>query len=425
MASSETSSLKDAPQEKSNLLADRRSINGEVSPLPAKHGATHTSFRDPPSIETDDTTTSSVKQTDFLYSLRERRPYLVEIPIFLFFLAYKGALPLKEQFVYSLITSQYTLDTSQSDGVSPSCALYLNPDANLTDVDLALEIATQEDSSELLSILNLVRNVPALFTTLLICSYTDVVGRRWGILLPCVGGALKGFAFLVVAYKGISYVSLLYVGEVLEGIGGSIMTAQNVAVAYVSDISHPDTRTFRFTIIQCLHYLGTALGNLFMGYLINTTGYIGSLWYTIALYVLCLLWVLFLLPESVAIGKTVSNFSPTATFNGAIMVFTLYAKKTRPFLDRVVLLVMLVPVIMDDLILLGRNDVDTLYMLAVPFCWTSIVIGLFQVTSYRPISSSFPEHVGYGLRELKDVVTREGRRVGGRHGLVPRGKGNS
>ncbi|ELU12922.1 hypothetical protein CAPTEDRAFT_198722 [Capitella teleta] len=311
----------------------------------------------------------------------ERRPYLVELPIFFYFLAYKGALPLKEQFLYSLLTTDLAGTVSTQGGLSPSCVNFLNASANVSSSSIQLEVTLQEDSAALLSVLNIVRNAPALFATLILCSYTDVIGRRWGIFLPCIGGALKTICFLIVAYVGMDASPLLYIGETLEGFGGSIMTAQNIAAAYVSDIITEDKRTFRFTIIQSLHYLGTAIGNVIIGYAISGFGYCGSFGFILALYLACAFWVYFMLPESLQ-DRSDRPFSVLAVLQDAIFVFRIYVSRNRPTSKKIILVAMLVAVLMDNIIILGRTDVDTLFFLAVPFCWTSIIIGYFQLLKY-------------------------------------------
>ena len=40
--------------------------------------------------------------------------------------------------------------------------------------------------------------------------------------------------------------------------------------------------------------------------------------------------------------------------------------------------VQLAVITLDSIILLGRNDVEILYMMGMPYCWSSIVIGYFQ-----------------------------------------------
>lgn len=356
-----------SPKEDSRLLDTQRSLSNGAR---ISHGAIDT--EKPPAVDN-----ISISSQNSNHGLKFTQLPLVEIPIFLFFLAYKGALPLKEQFVYALLRSLYTNFTNVDDSESIACILFRNSSSDVDRSHVMLDTVVQEESSALLSVLNLVRNVPALFTTLIICSYTDIVGRRWGILFPCLGGALKCSCFLVVSYLGVQSSGLLYAGEIIEGIGGSIMTAQNVAVAYISDICTVEKRSFRFTMIQILHFLGTALGNFIIGYMIQGTGYSISYWYTLVLYLGAALWVLLMLPESAEVTDT--PFSISETLVGAVKVFKIYASKHRSTAKKAILFLMLIAVVMDEIILLGRTDVDTLYMLAIPFCWSSVYIGYYQV----------------------------------------------
>jgi len=170
---------------------------------------------------------------------------------------------------YLMPDDEYSLS---SEGRSTACR------ANITGespVDL-IHNKIQQDSSRLLCYFNLAKNVPALISTLLVCSYTDVVGRKLGLLLPCIGGALKGIIYVVVIYCKAP-VSYLYIGAVIEGLGGSHMTMASSAYAYLADILNHDQRSMRFAAVQAVLFLATAVGNVAIGYFISW-GYVHSFW---------------------------------------------------------------------------------------------------------------------------------------------------
>ena len=225
------------------------------------------------------------------------------------------------------------------------------------------------------------RNIPALFAALIICAYTDRCGRRIGLALPCLAGMFK-CVYVCLALYFVTQVEYLMIGEIIEGLGGSIMTAQSCANLYLSDVLTTRQLAFRFMLIQGLHFLATSIGNVSIGFLIKYIGYSNSFWTIFAIYALGVLYILLVLPESVpAFSKKPFNLGHVLA--DAIGVFKIYIRKGRHIAyTNVKLSLMLMVVILDNIVILGRNDVDILYMLGSPFCWSSVTIGYFQAVKY-------------------------------------------
>ena len=339
-----------------------------------------------------------------------RMPYLVEPAIFLYLLAYKGGLPLKEQFMFAYSASQllppnaaYLAEAEMfnsacdvevvSKNITDHCNTSLPPPVEYAiDNRDPLTLQIQADASEWLTYFNLVRNLPAIFTTLLICSYTDVAGRKLGLLLPMMGGLIKNLIYVIVLSQSWN-INILFIGTFIEGLCGSQMTAQGAAYAYVADIVPKDQRSLRFNVLQALLYLATAVGNVMVGYLIQQTGFVLSFASISILYALAIVYTLFIVPESNMMSRFKEPFSVAKTFKHAITVFKIYRHKKevkQPDGDIAIvyhgvnwiMVLLLVVFAADSMVVIGRNDVDVLYMLGLPFCWTSVVIGYYQGIKY-------------------------------------------
>ena len=184
--------------------------------------------------------------------------------------------PLQEQFVFALVAANYLMPDDEysisSEGRLTSCRSNITGESP---IDL-IHNTIQRESSRLLCYFTLAKNVPALISTLLVCSYTDIAGRKLGLLLPCIGGALKGILYVVVIYCKAP-VSYLFIGVAIEGLGGSHMTIQSSAYAYLADILDHDQRSLRFAAVQAVLFFATAVGNVAIGYMI-TWGYVHSFW---------------------------------------------------------------------------------------------------------------------------------------------------
>ena len=178
--------------------------------------------------------------------------------------------------MFALVAANYLMPDDEysvsSQGREYSC---LSNGTGETPNDL-IHNAIQRQSSHLLCYFTIVKCVPALISTFLLCSYTDIAGRKLGLLLPCIGGAVRGILFVTVIYCKAP-VAYLFIGIALEGLSGSHMSFHSSAYAYLADILDYDQRSLRFVGIQAVLFLATAVGNVAIGYCI-TWGYVHSFW---------------------------------------------------------------------------------------------------------------------------------------------------
>ena len=160
------------------------------------------------------------------------------------------------------------------------------------------------------------------------------------------------------------------------------MTAQSCANLYLSDILSLNQLAFRFMLIQGLQFLATSLGNLGIGYLILYIEYSNSFWVILSLYATGFLYIIFFLPESLSKNDR-KPFDAIRIMKQSVTVLKLYVRKGRDCVYiNYKLCLLLGVVLLDNFIILGRNDVDVLYMLGSPFCWSSVTIGYFQAVKY-------------------------------------------
>ena len=241
----------------------------------------------------------------------------------------------------------------------------------------------QADAAQLLSYLSFAKCLPAFFSTLFICFLTDSVGRRFGLLLPCVGGLASCLGWAAVVYYNAS-LSYLYVANVVDGFCGSYLTIQSSTFAYFADLITTDRRSMRYMSALALVFGATGIGNIAAGYLIANTGYLNALYAVAMLFVVAGLHVVILLPESLPAERLHKRpFCVKAIAKRSISLFNIYCRGSNnegesPTKLRFLLIVF----IAESLIVLGRNDVDLLYIVGIPFCWTSIVVGYFQASGF-------------------------------------------
>uniref|UniRef100_X2B9C9 Uncharacterized protein n=1 Tax=Capitella teleta TaxID=283909 RepID=X2B9C9_CAPTE len=117
-----------------------------------------------------------------------------------------------------------------------------------------METEISTEAAYLSTKITLFREIPPVFLTLIYCSYTDTVGRKFGIIVPAIGGLLNSVTYLLVEYYQAS-LDWLYLGNFFEGISGGHLTLVGSGFAYVYDTIKPGTVSFRFTLYQSVFFL--------------------------------------------------------------------------------------------------------------------------------------------------------------------------
>lgn len=120
-------------------------------------------------------------------------------------------------------------------------------------------------------------------------SLSDQYGRK-AILIISMAGLFIDYLFLAIAHS----IGLLFLGRVVSGILGASYTA---ASAYVSDISEKNYRAKYFGFLNSAYGLGLIAGPV-LGGLFGALGVRVPFIFAAVLSLLCALFVLFLLPES-------------------------------------------------------------------------------------------------------------------------------
>ena len=238
----------------------------------------------------------------------------------------------------------------------------------------------QAEAAQFLGYLNLAKTIPALFATLFICTLSDVFGRKMGLFLPSVGGLANTIVWAYVVYFEKS-MNLLYIGCVIDGMLGSYITLQSATYAYLADVTSTDRRSLRFVSAIGVVFVATGLANVAVGYTIAYLGYLNSFYLVATMFAMAGLHVLVFLPESCA-TLTRLRFSVAYTCRRAVSVFGMYFRRGQPGTSATKLRFLLMVFVFESLIALGRNDVDLLYIVGTPFCWTSVMVGYFHASGF-------------------------------------------
>ncbi|KAF9559552.1 hypothetical protein EC968_006539 [Mortierella alpina] len=136
---------------------------------------------------------------------------------------------------------------------------------------------------------------------------SDRIGRQRTLLIWAMGTTIANlFPVIVYHNKGMS-LYFLWVGSIIEGASGSILSLISLTHAYAADVTRPEQRTVVFGQIIAGLYAGLGFGSIAAGLVAKHFGlYAVFFWMVPAIYALDILYVL-LIPESLTFAALKQN----------------------------------------------------------------------------------------------------------------------
>lgn len=245
-------------------------------------------------------------------------PNFIEPMAFFYGFAYFSSMELTQVYLKSRMNEEINsrLHSTGQEKLEPSVLgnflyMYVMLKGNSSSVD-NLQVDASSHAAFYSTLLALSRCIPPCITSLIICACTDVVGRKFGLVLPMIGGLIRGIIYLHVVIYQLP-LEWLCVGEFLDGFLGEHTVFQGSICAYASDINHSDHFVMKFLITNSIISISASIGELVTGFTIEYFGFFYTLMLPVAAYFLALLYTLLLLPESLR-EKDRKSFSLTRVF---------------------------------------------------------------------------------------------------------------
>lgn len=217
--------------------------------------------------------------------------------------------------------------------------------------------------------------IPCLISNIFIGSISNRYGRKKLLFVPTFGLLVAQIIVVVFMYVKLSLYYFL-IPSIFLSIMGDIFAVFQIALSYVSDITEgTKRRTVGIAFVELFVGMGTLLVGVFAGYLIQSVGYIWTL--SIATIVKCANLVnILLLPSTIPPTKT--PWSIKVTIGSLKESFQFYY--SRQFAGWKYNL-SLATFIIVNMATIGRDGVETLYILSPPFCFTPVLVGWFHATN--------------------------------------------
>lgn len=273
--------------------------------------------------------------------------------------------PVQAQYLYQWFAHDYFNLTNVTDKQVP-CSESANDSLQETLNQI------QADTSQQTLLMDFAQYVPAMFVTLFLGSYTDYLGRRFMVIMPCLGAFLKSVVFLLVIYLELD-INYLYIAYALDGLCGSLYALTLGLTAAVADTtSTTKERALNFILLEGSLAVAGSISQIGAGLLIDAVGYVAPAVVITVLLFLAVISVTAFMPETLQ-PPTEVVLSPTVHLKKVFGFYTVDGTVRQ----RCLFLCGLLSYFFIILVMLGKMSVETLYEINSPFCWDSVQIGLF------------------------------------------------
>ena len=140
--------------------------------------------------------------------------------------------------------------------------------------------------------------LPSIATSLILGSWSDQVGRKVILLLPCGGSVLLYASHILNVVFFSANVNYLLIGVFISGFFGGFATVLLGVFSYISDVTDKSNRTVRVAVLESMIFLGGTVGGLIGGVLVDHSGYVAAFGLALGMNVLVIFHLGCFLSES-------------------------------------------------------------------------------------------------------------------------------
>ena len=265
----------------------------------------------------------------------------------------------------------------------------------------------QQESAKWNIYLSLATYIPAIFMSLILGSYSDVIGRKTLVVFTLCGMLIKITAVMIVIKLELRFVFLV-IANLIEGCTGSFTTLLAVSFSYISDLTIPgNQRTLFIVLLEMVLALSFTTSSITVGYFIRSTGFFYPSAAGTFIAFIGVVIAAIGLPETL---KRVRHLTENAEVEGTTKCRTLFQTLTNIWTlyigqnskTTIVKYMLLLSAFMFTCIP-EFGSFDTLYQLGSPFCWSPTRIGW-----YAALKSSLSSTAGlFSVYLLKKCLPDE------------------
>ncbi|XP_067682393.1 proton-coupled folate transporter-like [Haliotis asinina] len=296
--------------------------------------------------------------------------------------------PAMSQYLYKRVTEDVFGNQTLAGKGPMNQTCYLNTSTP----DYILQEKAQQIAADKQMQFTLLKTSLAIVSNIMLGSYSDSVGRKLLYAVPLTGHCLRFGFTAVIIYWNLD-INWFFIPEGLDGLSGSYFALLLASYAYAAD-NTPATgaRTMGIAFVEFFENIGSAMSATATGYFIQDVNFFYPTLTATLIALVDILLVVTLLPERKGIKKAKSNW--ITPLEGCRRVFGFYVLEGTKR-KRLCFVLAILIFVFTALPGVGASNIDTLFKLNLPFCWTPEKIGY-----YSTISSVAQQVVGVPLTRL-------------------------
>ncbi|XP_074641358.1 lysosomal proton-coupled steroid conjugate and bile acid symporter SLC46A3-like [Tubulanus polymorphus] len=303
------------------------------------------------------------------------------------FLMYKSAESLLEPTVKLFIYQEVCLIEYQDHGLCYSLRKHPIEEAHV-----------QKLSANYIMYYKILLNFPAIILGLFCGAWSDRVGRKLPMILPCIGAIIACLFYMFGMLPQSSALAFVLIGAAINGCFGKSAILSMAVYSYVSDVSSKENRTKKLSKLLAMNFFGLFLGSLLAGSLLDRLSFNFIFLIVVGILAACIVVLLMFLKESVPgiesndiypeIEPTKKNGKPFLFNPVNIRDSVEVLIKPRQGNLRFHLVLVFFVVITNQICKAGEIDVTLLFVEYYPLSWSKSLYGYLLAVDYATLGLS-------------------------------------
>ena len=104
-------------------------------------------------------------------------------------------------------------------------------------------------------------------------SWSDRIGRKIPIILPCFGCIISVILYMISMVVDSPSMPFVLIGATINGMFGKSAVITMAVHSYASDVSDKDTRTKKISRLVSMNFFGQFVGSLLVGFMLDNVGF--------------------------------------------------------------------------------------------------------------------------------------------------------
>ena len=236
----------------------------------------------------------------------------------------------------------------------------------------------ESETANLNLITGITGQLPSIFAALAYGPLSDKIGRKPIILIVAIGGCLTATLNLIIIYFNLSLWLLIPV-TLLSSLTGSLPGMLTGVYAYVVDVSSHKWLTLRLGFLESMIFISGAISLAVTGtWLRKSQCYFQyPMWLCLACNLGVIVYVLFLLPESLTRLERKEKMKNRVT-GIRVLIRGVKIFVVKEYYSRWRLWFAIIMMFFLYLTAIGVSDISTLFLLHRPLEWGPQLIGIYQ-----------------------------------------------